>query len=138
MLIGNLTLFGLYYDNHLTFTCHTHPPLTKNEPCRIYESLFYALFGKVCTRSIQFKLNSLVNCCCIRTFLDTKLTLVSYGPGCSPGFSPALMSGFPGQNLAWSMWELEKHYCLFKSCVLKYIFVLLYGNFCTQRRHVTC
>jgi len=46
VVIGNLILLGLYYDNHLTFTCHTHPPLTKNEPCRIYESLFYALFGK--------------------------------------------------------------------------------------------
>ena len=47
VFVGNVILLGLYIFNHLTFTCHTHPPLTKNEPCRIYESLFYVLFGKV-------------------------------------------------------------------------------------------
>ena len=47
VFIGNFILLGLYNNNYLQFRCHTHPPLTKNEPCRIYESLFYVLFGKV-------------------------------------------------------------------------------------------
>ena len=47
VFIGNFILLGLHENNLLIFKCHTHPPLTKNEPCRIYESLFYVLFGKV-------------------------------------------------------------------------------------------
>ena len=54
VFIGNFILLGLFNNNYLNFRCHTHPPLTKNEPCRIYESLFYVLFGKVDILHIRY------------------------------------------------------------------------------------
>ena len=67
VFIGNFILLGLYIANYLTFTCHTHPPLTKNEPCRIYESLFYVLFGKV-KPLIFSSIDIFYNCCCVAGF----------------------------------------------------------------------